>query len=104
MNKQCETRRSIESQPGVNVGRRNLLKLAGVGVATLGMLSIDAPAFAQSTLAWDKTFPKSERVDHRKVSFYNRLGITLVADLYVPKNLDRSRRTPRWWLAGRTAP
>ena len=48
--------------------------------------------FAQSTLAWDKTFPKSERVDHRKVSFYNRLGITLVADLYIPKNLDRSQR------------
>jgi hypothetical protein len=35
-------------------------------------------------------FPKRNRVDHQKVSFYNRLGITLVADLYVPKNLDRS--------------
>jgi uncharacterized protein len=31
-------------------------------------------------------------VDHRKVSFYHRLGITLVADLYVPKNIDRTRR------------
>jgi fermentation-respiration switch protein FrsA (DUF1100 family) len=49
---------------------------------------------AQGTLAWDKTFARSARVDHRKVSFYNRLGITLVADLYVPKNLDRSRRYP----------
>lgn len=37
--------------------------------------------------AWDKTFPKSEKVNHRKVTFYNRFGITLVADLYEPKNV-----------------
>ncbi|MCH5171832.1 MAG: alpha/beta hydrolase [Erysipelotrichales bacterium] len=35
---------------------------------------------------WDKTFPKSEKVNHRKVTFHNRYGITLVADLYEPKN------------------
>ncbi|MCI8491376.1 MAG: alpha/beta hydrolase, partial [Lachnospiraceae bacterium] len=35
---------------------------------------------------WDKTFPKSEKVNHRKVTFHNRFGITLVADLYEPKN------------------
>ena len=92
MNKQFETTRLVEHRAGVNVGRRNLLKLTGVGVAVLSMMSVGAPAFAQSTLAWDKTFPKSDRVDHRKVSFYNRLGITLVADLYVPKNIDRSQR------------
>ena len=34
---------------------------------------------------WDKTFPKSEKVNHRKVTFNNRFGITLVADLYEPK-------------------
>ena len=91
VNKQFETRRLVE-QVGVNVGRRNVLKLTGVGVAVLSTMSVSAPAFAQSSLAWDKTFPKSERVDHRKVSFYNRLGITLVADLYIPKTIDRSRR------------
>lgn len=37
---------------------------------------------------WDKTFPKSEKVNHRKVTFHNRFGITLVADLYEPKNLS----------------
>lgn len=37
---------------------------------------------------WDKTFPKSEKVNHRKVSFSNRYGITLVADLYEPKNIQ----------------
>jgi len=36
---------------------------------------------------WDKTFPKSEKVNHKKVTFHNRYGITLVADMYVPKNI-----------------
>ena len=36
------------------------------------------------TEEWDKTFPKSDKVDHRKVTFHNRYGITLAADLYVP--------------------
>ena len=35
---------------------------------------------------WDKTFPKSEKVVHRKVTFHNRYGITLAADLYEPKD------------------
>ena len=38
------------------------------------------------TEEWDKTFPKSEQVNHRKVTFHNRYGITLTADLYEPKN------------------
>ena len=36
---------------------------------------------------WDKTFPKSDKVNHVKVTFNNRYGITLVADMYVPKNI-----------------
>ena len=38
------------------------------------------------TNEWDKTFPKSELVNHSKVTFHNRYGITLAADMYVPKN------------------
>jgi fermentation-respiration switch protein FrsA (DUF1100 family) len=38
------------------------------------------------TQDWDKTFAKSEKVDHKKVTFKNRYGITLVGDLYQPKN------------------
>lgn len=38
------------------------------------------------TDTWDKTFPKSDKVDHSKVTFHNRYGITLAADLYMPKN------------------
>lgn len=37
---------------------------------------------------WDKTFPKSDKVNHRKITFHNRYGITLAADLYEPKNAD----------------
>ena len=40
------------------------------------------------TQEWDKTFPKSDKVDHRKVTFHNRFGITLAADLYQPKGVQ----------------
>jgi len=40
------------------------------------------------TNEWDKTFPKSEKVNHSKVTFHNRYGITLAADMYVPKNAE----------------
>lgn len=38
------------------------------------------------TQEWDKTFPKSDKVEHTKVTFHNRYGIALAADLYKPKN------------------
>lgn len=39
---------------------------------------------------WDKTFPKSEKVNHRKITFHNRYGITLAADMYIPvKTADK---------------
>lgn len=37
---------------------------------------------------WDKTFPKSEKVNHRKATFHNRYGINLAADLYEPKKAE----------------
>ena len=37
---------------------------------------------------WDKTFAKSDKVDHSKVTFVNRYGITLAADMYVPKDAE----------------
>ena len=39
------------------------------------------------TQEWDKVFPKSDKVDHKKVTFHNRYGITLAADIYTPKNV-----------------
>jgi fermentation-respiration switch protein FrsA (DUF1100 family) len=40
------------------------------------------------TQEWDKTFPKSEKVNHSKVVFHNRYGITLAADMYVPQTAE----------------
>ena len=40
------------------------------------------------TQEWDKVFPKSDKVNHRKVTFRNRYGITLAADLYTPKGTE----------------
>lgn len=40
------------------------------------------------TAEWDKTFPKSDKVEHSKVTFMNRYGITLAADLYIPKDAE----------------
>ena len=39
------------------------------------------------TEKWDKVFEKSDKVDHRKITFVNRYGITLAADMYVPINV-----------------
>ena len=42
----------------------------------------------QLTQEWDKTFPKSDKVDHKKVTFKNRYGIELAADMYTPKGAE----------------
>lgn len=54
---------------------------------TQSATTIDVPAqHIQLTQQWDKVFPQSDKVDHRKVTFKNRYGMTLAADLYLPKN------------------
>ena len=78
-----------------NFGRRALLAL-GCAAAMLGASSALAQSASTNhgtdamplTQGWDKLFPRSHRVEHRKVTFTNRYGITLVADLYVPKGAD----------------
>ena len=50
------------------------------------------------TSEWDKVFPKSEKVNHRKVTFHNRYGITLAADLYEPK--DAAEKLPALAVSG----
>ena len=40
------------------------------------------------TQEWDKVFPKSDKVDHEKVTFHNRYGITLAADMYTPRGAE----------------
>lgn len=94
MNNKTRNTPMLSEEP--NMERRNLIKLAGIGAATAGVAALTTgQTFAQSeqqpsvlTLSdqWDKTFAKSDRVDHRKVSFKTRYGFTLAADLYHPKN------------------
>ena len=47
---------------------------------------------------WDKTFKKSDKVEHSKVTFVNRYGITLAADMYVPK--DAAGKLPAIAVSG----
>ena len=85
MNEQDTT--GLRQQRGLDTGRRNLLKLTGASVAALGVLSATGvPAFAQDAPVWDKVFPQSDQVEHQKVAFTNRYGITLSGDLYLPRD------------------
>ena len=86
---------AVTTQNGPDVGRRDLLKMTGTTITALGIGVLasnqafaqkQTPSSIQLTDKWDKTFAKSKKVDHRKVSFRNRYGITLAADLYVPKD------------------
>ncbi len=82
--------------------RRTLLKMTGAGVIALGAGSLlnSSNAKAQTMSAeWDKTFPRSEAVEHQKVSFTNRYGITLVGDLYTPVEKS-SEKMPAIAVAG----
>lgn len=70
-------------------------------IIATGMMAIAVPAVAQTnkmnemnmeklnlTQEWDKTFPQSNKVNHSKVTFVNRFGVTLAADMYVPKEAE----------------
>ena len=73
-----------------SIRTRSVQILTGIALGVAA--STPDVARAADQLAWDKTFPHSDKVIHQKVSFHNRLGINLVADLYIPKNLDRSKK------------
>ncbi len=49
---------------------------------------------------WDKTFPESDKVEVKKVSFKNRYGIELAGDLYIPKNVTGDDRIPSIAVSG----
>jgi len=86
---------NTNAEPVSNSSRRTLLKMTSLGIAAASVLSaitlataVNAQPSAPLQLGseWDKTFAKSDKVEHSKVTFKNRYGITLAADLYVPKN------------------
>ena len=57
----------------------------------LFLLIAMAASLSAAAQVWDKTFPQSDQVSVEKVSFKNRYDITVVADMYLPKNLNRSQ-------------
>lgn len=97
-----ETKNTTEQHADLDVGRRSLLKLTGASVAALGaasFFSISKSEAQNMSEEWDKVFPRSANVDHQKVTFKNRYGITLAGDLYLPK--DRAnRRLPALAVGG----
>jgi fermentation-respiration switch protein FrsA (DUF1100 family) len=85
---------TLEQTAGRSLGRRDLLKITGAGVAALGPASVFDVSNAEGqgmSKQWDKVFARSEKVDHQKVTFKNRYGITLAGDLYLPKDRARGR-------------
>lgn len=83
-----------EHSQALPINRRALMLATTAGVLAAGMTAGSQPARAELLNDWDKTFPKSERVDGQKVTYRNRLGIDLVADLYTPKDMDPGRTYP----------
>jgi uncharacterized protein len=81
-------------RPSVTLDRRGLIKLTSAGVTALAAASLLPPPNAKAqtmTHGWDKVFPRNPSVDHQKVTFTNRFGITLSGDLYRPKGRDGQR-------------
>lgn len=60
--------------------------VAASGKTTLKNIKSTDMDTLELTQEWDKTFPQSDRVEHSKITFHNRYGITLAADVYKPKN------------------
>ncbi len=74
------------------INRRSFLTISAAGGAAVAtLLATSAPVLATSD-QWDKVFAASDQVIHRKVTFPNRFGITLSADIYTPKEIDTTAR------------
>lgn len=69
--------------------------VTGLTISTIVILTLvltTSIAFAEDNMAWDKTFPLSDKVIHEKVTYPNRYGITVTADMYKPKDFDKTRK------------
>ena len=76
------------------------LTLSGPALADVSITPMKGVQTMQLTQEWDKIFPRSNKVEHHKVTFKNRYGITLVGDLYVPKNIRSGQKLPAIAVAG----
>lgn len=69
-------------------------KICGKILATCLMATMLSPAMAATHEIWDKTFAKSDKVEHQKVFYDNRYGVKIAADLYTPKSLKKGEKLP----------
>ena len=76
------------------------LTLSGPALADVSITPMKGVQTMQLIQEWDKIFPQSNKVEHHKVTFKNRYGITLVGDLYVPKNIRSGQKLPAIAVAG----
>lgn len=76
------------------------LTLSAPALADVSIAPIKGVQAMQLTQEWDKIFPQSNKVEHHKVTFRNRYGITLVGDLYVPKDIRSGQKLPAIAVAG----
>ncbi len=74
--------------------KKTIVNIVGVFSVVLSCSLFLFPEYTYSgeSESWDKTFALSEKVSHEKVSYPNRYGIVLSADLYAPKNIDKSKK------------
>lgn len=95
MNERHEIRNLVE-QPGVDLGRRDLLTLTGAGVAALGAMSVlGAPsAKAQDMSNGANNFYTSGRVTLQKATFKTQYRMNVAGNLFIPNDLDRNARNP----------
>lgn len=87
---------AVDTQIGVDLGRRNLLKMAGAGVAALGMLPFvnSTYARAQDMTNGANNFYTSDKVILQKVTFKNQYQMNVAGNLFTPKNLNRNSKAP----------
>lgn len=74
--------------------KKTVTKALMTMLSMLTLVLCVSPAHAEDTMSWDKTFKLSDKVIHEKVSYPNRYGITISADMYLPKYIDKSKQYP----------
>jgi fermentation-respiration switch protein FrsA (DUF1100 family) len=67
-------------------------RLQSISAVMVSLFFISCVFLTAGTQTWDKTFAKSDKVIHEKVTYPNRYGITVAADMYLPKNIDKSKK------------
>ena len=96
MRKKDRTENTAERQAGFDIGRRELLKLTGAGVASLGITSVLNISFAkaQDMSNGADNFYTSDKVTVEKVTFKNQYQMNVAGNLFLPKDLNRNTKHP----------